>query len=73
VGPCGRRSRPSGVRADVRGDGLGARLLTWAEDEARARGGLLLQLTSDRTCGDAHRFYENLGFEATHVEFTKRL
>lgn len=61
------------VRADARGDGLGARLLTWAEDEARARGCVLLQLTSDRTRDDAHRFYANLGYEATHVGFKKRL
>lgn len=55
------------VRGDQRGKGLGRQLIAWAIDEARAAGCAVIQLTSDRTRTDAHRFYESLGFETTHV------
>jgi GNAT superfamily N-acetyltransferase len=45
----------------------------WAVDEARRRGCALVQLTSDKRRGDAHRFYSRLGFEATHEGFKLRL
>lgn len=54
------------IRADHRGSGLGADLLQWAIDESRRRGCALVQLTSDTSRTGAHRFYERLGFEATH-------
>jgi len=54
------------VRADRRGEGLGARFLTWAIEQARARGCALVQLTTDKSRVDAHRFYERLGFVASH-------
>lgn len=59
------------VHADERGGGLGTELLEWAEREARERGCVLLQLTSDATREDARRFYERLGYEASHVGFKK--
>jgi GNAT superfamily N-acetyltransferase len=55
------------VRSDQRGDGLGARLIEWAVDTARARGAAMVQLTTDASRKDAHRFYERLGFVASHV------
>lgn len=55
------------VRADQRGSGLGRRLAEWAIETARARGAALVQLTTDASREDAHRFYERLGFQATHV------
>ena len=55
------------VRGDQRGKGLGRGLIGWAIDEARAAGCVVIQLTSDRSRADAHRFYESLGFEASHV------
>lgn len=61
------------VHADERGGGLGTELLEWAEREARERGCVLLQLTSDATREDARRFYERLGYEASHVGFKKSL
>ncbi|WP_017599396.1 GNAT family N-acetyltransferase [Nocardiopsis lucentensis] len=61
------------VHADERGDGVGADLMTWAEAEARRRGCALVQLTSDATREDAHRFYERLGYVPSHVGFKKRL
>ncbi|MFL6119934.1 N-acetyltransferase family protein [Actinophytocola sp.] len=55
------------VRSDQRGNGLGGSLIQWAIEAARSRGAALVQLTTDASRRDAHRFYERLGFEATHV------
>ncbi|MFD3927933.1 GNAT family N-acetyltransferase [Streptomyces sp. NPDC058614] len=65
------RSIIEGVRvhADERGSGLGTRLIEWAIDESRRQDCQLVQLTSDVTRTDAHRFYERLGFTASHVGF----
>ncbi|MCM2412909.1 GNAT family N-acetyltransferase [Streptomyces sp. RKAG290] len=65
------RSVVEGVRvhADERGSGLGTQLIQWAVDESRRQGCQLVQLTSDATRTDAHRFYERLGFVASHVGF----
>lgn len=57
------------VHAGHRGDGLGASLIRWAIDEARRRGCVLVQLTSDASRVDAHRFYERLGFTHSHAGF----
>ncbi|WP_200209209.1 GNAT family N-acetyltransferase [Micromonospora coerulea] len=54
------------VRSDVRGRGLGREMMAWAIDQARQRGCALVQLTTDKTRADAHRFYRNLGFVASH-------
>lgn len=61
------------VRADHRSDGLGAEMLRWAVDEARRRGCTLVQLTTDASRTDAHRFYERLGFRPSHVGFKLEL
>jgi GNAT superfamily N-acetyltransferase len=55
------------VRADQRGSGLGGTLIRWAVDTAREHGCALVQLTTDASRVDAHRFYERLGFQASHV------
>jgi GNAT superfamily N-acetyltransferase len=57
------------VAGDERGSGLGTALLRWAVDEARRQGCVLVQLTSDSSRADAHRFYERLGFAPSHVGF----
>ena len=57
------------VGSGERGSGLGTTMITWAIEESRRLGVDLLQLTSDKSRTDAHRFYERLGFEATHVGF----
>ena len=41
-------------------------MLRWAIGEARRRGCALVQLTTDKSRTDAHRFYERLGFVASH-------
>ncbi|WP_406183650.1 GNAT family N-acetyltransferase [Streptomyces sp. NBC_01006] len=65
------RSIIEGVRvhADERGSGLGTRFIQWAIEESRRENCQLVQLTSDVTRTDAHRFYERLGFTASHVGF----
>ncbi|MGW2859868.1 N-acetyltransferase family protein [Streptomyces sp. NPDC001205] len=69
------RSIIEGVRVHgaERGSGLGTRLIEWAVGESERQGCQLVQLTSDASRTDAHRFYERLGFEASHVGFKKAL
>ncbi|MFD0135478.1 GNAT family N-acetyltransferase [Streptomyces sp. NPDC059687] len=57
------------IHADERGSGLGTQLLQWAIDESRRQDCQLVQLTSDVSRTDAHRFYERLGFESSHMGF----
>jgi GNAT superfamily N-acetyltransferase len=54
------------VASDQRGSGLGKAMMQWAIAQCRARGCGLVQLTTDKRRPDAHRFYEALGFEASH-------
>jgi len=65
------RAQIEGVRVagTARGAGLGETLLRWAVDEARRRGCALVQLTSDARRTEAHRFYQRLGFEASHLGY----
>ena len=44
----------------------GRRMIGWAVDRGPRRGCALVQLTTDKRRADAHRFYESLGFAATH-------
>lgn len=70
-----RRATLEGVRihADLRGRGIGAKLLADAESRARAAGAGMIQLTSNATRKDALRFYADAGFVASHVGFKKPL
>jgi GNAT superfamily N-acetyltransferase len=61
------------VRSSHRNRGLGAEMIAWAADEARARGCAIVQLTTDKRRTDAHRFYERLGFVASHEGFKRQL
>jgi GNAT superfamily N-acetyltransferase len=54
------------VRADQRGRGTGAAMMTWALGRAREHGCTLVQLTTDKRRTDAQRFYARLGFTASH-------
>ncbi|WP_189972567.1 GNAT family N-acetyltransferase [Streptomyces avidinii] len=69
------RSIIEGVRvhAEERGSGLGTRFIDWAVEKSRSENCSLVQLTSDVTRTDAHRFYERLGFSASHVGFKLQL
>jgi GNAT superfamily N-acetyltransferase len=61
------------IRADRRGDGLGRTLVERATGRARARGCALVQLTSNKSREDAHRFYTALGFARSHEGFKPAL
>ncbi len=65
------RGQIEGVRVSPvhRGSGLGQRLFEWAIAQCRTRGCRMVQLTANKTRTDAHRFYERLGFKATHEGF----
>jgi GNAT superfamily N-acetyltransferase len=62
------RAQIEGVRIATyeRGRGLGRKMFEWAIAESRKRGAGLVQLTTDKSRPDAHRFYEGLGFVASH-------
>lgn len=54
------------IRKDMRGSGIGEQLFTWAIQRAQERKAHVLQLTTDKKRPDAKRFYEKLGFQASH-------
>ena len=58
--------RRSETSASVRGKGVGTELIKWAIQRAEEHGCHLVQLTTDKKRPDALRFYERLGFKATH-------
>lgn len=64
----GVRALIEGVRVDstMRSAGIGRILFEWAIEQAKKKGCHMVQLTADKTRPDAHRFYESLGFSATH-------
>lgn len=64
----GWRALIEGVRVSsgARSQGVGGAMVRWAIERARARGCIMLQLTTDRTREDALRFYERLGFVPSH-------
>ncbi|MCL8023973.1 GNAT family N-acetyltransferase [Nocardioides bruguierae] len=61
------------VGSQARGTGLGTALMEWAHAWGRAHGATLVQLTSDVTRTDAHRFYERLGYTRSHAGFKRPL
>ncbi|MEV6559356.1 GNAT family N-acetyltransferase [Nocardia sp. NPDC051756] len=65
------RAQIEAVRVDrpLRGHGLGSQLIEECVRRAREHGCTLVQLTSHASRVDAHRFYDKLGFEASHVGF----
>ena len=65
----GWRALIEGVRVatPLRSHGVGRRLFEWAIGRAREQGCHLIQLTSDKARPDAIRFYESLGFVASHA------
>ncbi|MFJ6215292.1 GNAT family N-acetyltransferase [Streptomyces sp. NPDC092296] len=61
------------VDATERGGGLGTLLIEWAVAESARLGASLVQLTSDASRTDAHRFYRRLGFTDSHLGFKREL
>ena len=54
------------VDAEHRSKGLGKTMFEWAIARSRERGCHLIQLTTDKSRPDAKRFYQSLGFTASH-------
>ncbi|MBX5224323.1 MULTISPECIES: GNAT family N-acetyltransferase [unclassified Rhizobium] len=61
------------VARELRGSGLGAQFIEWAVAQCVERGCGLVQLTSDKTRKDSIRFYEKLGFVASHMGMKRSL
>ena len=70
-----RRAQVESVRvaAPLRNAGIGALLMADAEARAREAGCGLIQLTTNRARSDAHRFYDRLGYEPSHLGYKKAL
>lgn len=70
-----RRAQVESVRvaSPLRRQGLGQRMFGDVECRARAAGCGLIQLTMHASRTDSRRFYESLGFTASHVGFKRLL
>lgn len=55
------------VRSDVRGRGLGRRLIEHVAELARDRGAVRVELTTNARRERARSFYEELGFVPSHI------
>lgn len=56
-----------------RGRGIGRMMIGFAERFARAHGATIIELSSNKSRLDAHRFYRDLGFDQSHEAFKKVL
>lgn len=65
------RAQIEGVRVDssMRGQNIGKRMMADAIERAQANRCQLLQLTTDKSRPDAHRFYEGAGLTASHIGY----
>jgi GNAT superfamily N-acetyltransferase len=65
----GLRAQVESVRVDkpYQSQGIGSKMMNWAIERAKSRGAHVVQLTTHKSRADAHRFYERLGFKASHV------
>ncbi|ULR44024.1 GNAT family N-acetyltransferase [Rhizobium sp. K102] len=61
------------IARELRGSGLGSEFIEWAIAQCAERGCGLVQLTTDKTRGDSIRFYEKLGFVASHEGLKRNL
>ncbi|WP_425602886.1 GNAT family N-acetyltransferase [Hoeflea algicola] len=61
------------TRSDCRGMGIGAAMIRHAIELGRVQGVRLVQLMSNATRVDAHRFYSGLGFVQSHLGFKMKL
>jgi GNAT superfamily N-acetyltransferase len=65
----GLRVQVEAVRVDKKfqNQKIGSQMMEHAIQRAKTRGAHLMQLTTHQTRTDAHRFYERLGFKASHL------
>lgn len=71
----GKRALVEAVRVavELRSRGIGAALMAECEARARAAGCTIIQLTTDKSRAQAHRFYERLGYAPSHIGMKKPL
>ncbi|HRH44205.1 MAG TPA: GNAT family N-acetyltransferase [Pyrinomonadaceae bacterium] len=71
----GKRMLIESVRVDskLRGQGIGKKFMEFAINRAKEKDCLFVQLTTAADRTDAHRFYKDLGFTASHVGMKLRL
>ena len=64
----GTRAQIEAVRIhkDYRGKGIGKVVFSWCIERAREKGAHVVQLTTDKKRPEAIKFYEDLGFRASH-------
>jgi GNAT superfamily N-acetyltransferase len=65
----GLRAQIESVRVDkqIQNQGIGSEMMKWIIEHAKERGAHLVQLTTHQSREDAHRFYERLGFQKSHL------
>ncbi|MCO5224419.1 MAG: GNAT family N-acetyltransferase [Thermomicrobiales bacterium] len=61
------------VRSDLRSAGIGSVLITWAIAYAREHECGMIELTTNKSREAAHRFYERLGFQQSHLGYKLKL
>lgn len=57
------------IAREFRGRGVGSKFINWSVQRAQQRNCSIVQLTSDKQRPGALKFYEGLGFEASHEGF----
>lgn len=55
------------VNSSIRGQNLGQQMIEFAINWGKEQGATIIQLTTNKERPDALRFYEKLGFKATHA------
>jgi len=65
----GLRAQVESVRVDkqFQSQEIGSAMMKWSIQRAKERGVHVVQLTTHKTRVDANRFYERLGFKASHL------
>ncbi|MFT5658502.1 MAG: GNAT superfamily N-acetyltransferase [Gammaproteobacteria bacterium] len=61
------------IAKKYRGQGLGTEFIKWAIKRSAQKNCSIVQLTSDKQRPDAMRFYESLGFQATHEGYKLKI
>jgi ribosomal protein S18 acetylase RimI-like enzyme len=61
------------VMSERRGHGIGRAMMAFATGLCRERGCASVQLTTDKSREDAHRFYAKAGFAQSHLGFKRAL
>jgi GNAT superfamily N-acetyltransferase len=61
------------VASDRRGEKIGEAMFAWVLEKCRRESCGIVQLTTDKSRTDAHRFYDRLGFEPSHIGYKMML